>query len=305
MLDVPRDLDPRIGRLVETIFTDCDTTSEKIDAVIKHFRTNYTYLLGLDAPSDRDKLTYFLLEGSTGYCEYFASGSAMLLRLVDVPTRYITGFLVTQKSSSGNAWVARNMDAHAWVEAWDQELKQWAIIEATVGQDPITMSLDEQVESAGSDTGVWLRQLLQALYEYGLFGVVGSLIISHGFYVGIILMAILLGAVLIVKLSRLRKMKMSQNMTKSMEMNNPGVISLHKMLAGMDRKIKSAGLRRDIGETLHAFSQRLLIRDAGDGLWAKISEWYVEYAGLRYRREMSSRHLEQLQQRARNLKNSL
>ena len=103
------------------IFRNCKTTAEKIEAVTQYFHTNYTYSLGLAVPADQDPLTYFLEEASTGYCEYFASGAAVLLRLADVPTRYVTGFLVTERDEDGKSWVARNMDAHAWVEAWDRE----------------------------------------------------------------------------------------------------------------------------------------------------------------------------------------
>jgi len=306
MLDVSKNLDPRIGQLASTIFAGCNTTSEKIEAVIKHFRTNYTYLLGINAPSDRDKLTYFLLEESTGYCEYFASGAAMLLRLADVPTRYITGFLVTQKSPSGDTWVARNMDAHAWVEAWDQEQNRWTIVEATVGQQGLAgMSIDEQATSTSGGTGALLAQLLPALYEYGLFGVLSWLFRYYSLRSGVILMTIFLGITLAVTLSRRRDTKKSRSRAQSMAMKNPRLIGLHKMLVRMDRKVKAAGLPRDISETLHAFSGRLRKRDMGDGLWTKISDWYLEYARLRYRRKISSGHLEQLQQRARGLQDSL
>ena len=305
MLDVPRDLDPRIGGLAGAIFADCNTTSEKIEAVIRHFRTNYTYLLGLDAPSDRDKLTYFLLEASTGYCEYFASGAAILLRLADVPTRYITGFLVTEKSPRGDIWIARNVDAHAWVEAWDQERNRWTIVEATVGQDMVTTSVDEKSASTSGDNSALLTQLLQALYEYGLFGVLGWLFKSYSLRAGLILMAIFLGTAMVVTLSRRCETKKSRSRAQSMAMKNPELIGLHKILARMDRKVKSAGLRRDLSETLHAFSGRLRKRDTGDGLWTKISDWYLEYARLRYRRKISSGHLEQLRQRARGLQDSL
>ncbi|MHC4570185.1 MAG: transglutaminase-like domain-containing protein [Planctomycetota bacterium] len=68
----------------------------------------------MDIPAGRDKLTHFLLAESTGYCEYFASGAAMLLRMADVPTRYVTGFLVTNRDVETGLWIARSMDAHAW-----------------------------------------------------------------------------------------------------------------------------------------------------------------------------------------------
>lgn len=301
MLDVPKNLDPRIVQLAGTIFANCNTTSEKIDAVIKHFRTNYTYLLGLNTPSEGDKLTYFLLNASTGYCEYFASGAAILLRLADVPTRYVTGFLVTQKGPSEGTWIARNMDAHAWVEAWDQEQGQWKIVEATVGQNLESLSLDEQATSAGSSRSALFGQLLQVLYEYGLIGIIGWLFKSYGLRSGIILMAIFLVSAIVVKFSRRRVKNKYQSQPQSIALKNPAIISLHKMLARMDRKLKAAGFRRDITETLHDFSQRIRIRETGDGLWTRISDWYIEYAHLRYRGKISSRHLYQLQQHARDL----
>jgi hypothetical protein len=301
MLDVPRDLDPRIGKLAGKIFDGCNTTSEKIDAVIRHFRANYTYLLGLDAPSDRDKLTYFLLEASSGYCEYFASGAAMLLRLADVPTRYVTGFLVTKKGSAADTWVARNMDAHAWVEAWDREKNQWTIVEATVGQELAATSLDEQTEGTGESSGILLGRLIQALYEYGLFGLLGWLFGSYGLRAGVILMAIFLAAALAVKFSQRSAARKSQSRPKSTAAASPAKAALHKMLARMDRKVKAAGLRRDLGETLHVFSGRLRKREVGDGLWTKVSDWYLEYAYLRYCGNISSVNLEQLGRQARSL----
>jgi len=300
MLNVPRNLDPRIGRLAETIFANCNTTSEKIDAVIRHFRNNYTYMLAMDAPPDRDKLTYFLLEKSTGYCEYFASGAAILLRLADVPTRYVTGFLVTQKDPSLDTWVARNMDAHAWAEAWDREQNQWKIVEATVGQDLTSTSLDEQVASAGGGDNVLSRQLLQAMYEYGLFGALGWLFMSSGLRTGIILMAIFTGIVVVI-IFRRRRAKKSLLYAHLSAIKDPALINLHNILAKMDRRVKAAGLSRELSETLHDFSVRLRRHKAGDGLWIKISDWYLEYTGLRYSRMISSGRLEKLQQLARDL----
>jgi hypothetical protein len=128
---------------------------------------------------------------------------------------------------------------------------------------------------------------------------------SYGLRAGFILMAILLGGALVLKLSRRYETKKSQSRMHLAAMKNPMLIDLHKLLAGMDRKVKAAGLRRNFSETLHAFSQRLRIRETGDGLWIKISDWYLEYAHLRYRRKIGSRHLEQLQQHARELRHSL
>ena len=305
MLNVPRGLDPRIHRLAGTIFAGCNTTSEKIDVVINHFRSNYTYSLGLDIPPDRDKLTYFLLEESTGYCEYYASGAAILLRLAGVPTRYVTGFLVTEKDAQGESWIARNMDAHAWAEAWDQERNQWIIVEATAQEDMATVAAAEQSERTGVGTGVLIGQLLQALYQYGPFGVLGWLFKFYGLLAGLLLLTTILGSALWLALYRHYNRKKFKDRTQSGTVRNPGLVTLHKMLARMDRKVKSAGLRRHLSETLHAFSQRLRAQDSGDGLWARISDWYLEYANLRYRRTISSEHLQQLQQLTQEMQDSL
>jgi hypothetical protein len=180
------------------------------------------------------------------------------------------------------------------------------IVEATVGQDGLaTMPIDEQAASTGDGSGAFWNQLKQALYEYGLFGVLGWLFTSYGLRAGVILMAIFLGAAVSVKLCRHRRRDKSISRTRPIELKDPSLIVLHKMLARMDRKVKAAGIRRNISETLHAFSKRLRTRETGDGLWTKVSDWYLEYAHLRYRIEISYRSLEQLRQRARGLRDSL
>jgi len=304
MLNIPNQLDPRIHQLAGRIFAGCSTTTEKINAVVNYFRTSYTYVLGLDIPPDRDKLTHFLLEESTGYCEYFASGAAILLRLAGVPTRYVTGFLVTEKDEQSELWVARYMDAHAWAEAWDQERKQWTIVEATVQENLAAAPAAQELERMGGGIGN-LGQLLQALYQYGLFGVLSWLFESYGLLTGLVLLMSLLGGVLSLALLRYYNRKKSQDLTKKRAVRNPGLATLHKMLARMDRKVKARGPQRDISETLHTFSQQLRMRDLGDGLWTKISDWYLEYANLRYCRTIRSQRLHKLQQLAQGLQDSL
>jgi hypothetical protein len=302
MLNIPNDLDPRIHELAGRIFAGCTTTTEKINAVISYFRSNYTYVLGLDIPPGRDKLTHFLLEESTGYCEYFASGAAILLRLADVPTRYVTGFFVTTKDENGESWIARNMDAHAWVEAWDEQQKQWTIVEATPGED---LNAAPALEELGQMSGGFgsLGLLLQALYQYGLVGVFSWLFDSFGVLNSLVLLLSLLGGALALALLRYSR-KRSKNKTKLNQPQNLELLALHKMLTGMDRKVKAAGSQRHFNEPLHAFSQQLRRRDSGSGFWTRISDWYFEYANLRYCRKISSERVQKLQKLYQGLRNS-
>jgi transglutaminase-like putative cysteine protease len=292
MLGVPPLLDPRVKKLSDKIFTGSTTTAEKIKAVVDHFQANYTYSLGLSVPPGRDKLEYFLLEQSAGYCEYFASGAAILLRLAGVPTRYVTGFLVTEKDPAGQAWVARNMDAHAWVEAWDEGNKQWTIVEATVQDGLATPSEDtEDIGAGGLGRYFLLGRLVSDLYEYGLFGVLAWSLQYYGLPATSFILATTFGGTFWGLYRRARAKRTRQ----SARPLTPEVIALHKMLAGMDRRVRTAGPRRDLSETLQAFSHRLRARESGDGLWIRVSDWYLEYANLRYSRTIPPDRLHHLQ----------
>ena len=308
MLEVPLSLDPqanaRVADLAKKIFVNADTTREKIEAVVHHFRTHYAYSLQAEIPPGRDPLTYFLFEGSTGYCEYFASGAALLLRTVGVPTRYVTGYLVTERDPQTGFWVARNMDAHAWVEAWDQQRQEWAVVEATVQEDRVAGGVVGQLGRLGSGISVSFSRFLQAVYDYGLLGAASWLLSSYGVWATAAFAALFLTGVGWWIWFR-RRRKTGKGPWRSKRIQNPSLVALHKMLARMDRRLRGAGLRRHVTETLHAFAGRLRARAPGDERWGRLSDWYLEYADLRYRRSISAEHLERLQQRADGLRRSL
>ena len=326
MLNPSSQLDPRIRPLAYKIFRNCKTTAEKIEAVTQYFQTNYTYSLGVPVPPDQDPMTYFLLEASTGYCEYFATGAAILLRLADVPTRYVTGFLVTERDAEGKSWIARNMDAHAWVEAWDQENKTWVIVEATAQED---LGGDLQADSwlnNQSGSRVLLAQLLQAVYDYGLLGVFGWFFEVYSLQTAAAVSLAFVGAA--VALAQWRRRRRSRGSAGSKAASSPELVALHRMLAIMDRKAKSAGARRQPHETLHTFAERIRrssrnvndrARDGGERAIADLppsdlephlsnsqpcglADWYLAYAGLRYCGSVSPERVAELQHLAQKLR---
>ncbi|MEN6577197.1 MAG: transglutaminase-like domain-containing protein [Phycisphaerales bacterium] len=313
MLGKPRQLDPRVRQLAAKVFRGCSTTAQKIDAVTRYFQTNYAYSLGLEAPVGEDRLTYFLLDASSGYCEYFASGAALLLRLVDVPTRYVTGFLVTERGEDDKSWVARNMDAHAWVEAWDRENNTWAIVEATAKEDLEDNALVNPSLDREGGGGLLLARLIQAVYDYGLLGVLGWFFNVYSLQTAVTVSLAFLGAA--VSLALLRRYRRLHGAKSAKAVRSPEVLALHKMLAAMDRKVKSAGARRQPHETLHAFADRL--RGCGDGQaqgagtepcafgprpTVSFPDWYLQYAGLRYCGAITPDRLRDLHLFARNLR---
>ncbi len=307
-LEVPKTIDPRVEQLAERVFAGCNSTAEKIDAVVRHFRTNYTYAYDPQIPPGHDRLMYFLTDGSQGYCEYFASGAAILLRLAGVPTRYVVGFLVTERNARTHAWMARNMDAHAWVEAWDAQEGRWVTVEATPQDTGAATAAEAEDDAAGDATSVSLGQFLHALYEYGLLGALSWLFTFHGGAIAALALITLVIIAVWWGVARHGRRKTGESLV-ARRGADPSVVALHRMLTRMDRRVKVAGAPRGLSETLHAFAQRLRLLDAGDPNaqrdWTGVSNWYVEYAELRYGKTIRPEYVEQLRDRAERLRRSL
>lgn len=61
-------------------------------------------------------LVGFITDTKTGYCQHFAGGMAVMLRLLGIPARVAAGF-VPGRYRQG-VWRVTDRNAHAWVEAW-------------------------------------------------------------------------------------------------------------------------------------------------------------------------------------------
>ena len=225
------------------------------------------------------------------------------VRISNLPTRYVTGFLVTERGQQPGSWIARNMDAHAWVEAWDEQRNEWAIVEATVQENLGDTSLASELADEDGAGRMFVAQFLRALYDYGLFGVLTWLVASYSPMTGVsVSLAFLAAAAALMLLRRYRR---SRRGARPKVVQAPEFLALHKILRAMDRKVKAAGLRRGFDETLHAFSNRVRTGTPADGPWRRIADWYLEYADLRYCGRVYPDRLRQLQQRGQDLRRTL
>ena len=97
--------------------------------------TTYTESPG-KTPSDRDTVEYFLTESKRGYCTYYATAAAMLLRSIGIPTRYVEGLYISPEELAagipGEVTVPDH-DAHAWIEVYDRRYG-FVTFETTPGQ---------------------------------------------------------------------------------------------------------------------------------------------------------------------------
>jgi transglutaminase-like putative cysteine protease len=61
-------------------------------------------------------LAGFIVDTKIGYCQHFAGGMALMLRLLGIPARVAAGFVSGQYRKG--VWQVTDHDAHAWVEVW-------------------------------------------------------------------------------------------------------------------------------------------------------------------------------------------
>lgn len=134
MLAVPANVDPRLKELAASLSAGGLTQAEIVDRVVGHFHSGYRYSLNVGAFRSSDPLAEFVFDKKKGYCEYFASASTLLLRLSGVPARYVTGYAVRSFHRSGDHYVIRDSDAHAWTEAYIPG-RGWVEADATPAGD--------------------------------------------------------------------------------------------------------------------------------------------------------------------------
>ncbi len=119
-LSTPPSLSPRVKELAIKITEGAgNNPMRKAMLVTEWLRKTHTYTTDLKRDLNvADPLEDFLFHQSAGHCEYFASATAMLLRLAGVPTRYVNGFLGGEWNELGKYLVVRDNRAHSWVEAY-------------------------------------------------------------------------------------------------------------------------------------------------------------------------------------------
>ncbi|HWP34347.1 MAG TPA: DUF3488 and transglutaminase-like domain-containing protein, partial [Thermodesulfobacteriota bacterium] len=111
-------LDPRVARLARAVTAGATTPYDQAIALEQHLRTAYAYSLEVRPSGRQPPLEEFLFETRAGYCEYSATAMAILLRVLGIPSRLVSGFLGGEWNEYGGYYIVRQSDAHTWVEAY-------------------------------------------------------------------------------------------------------------------------------------------------------------------------------------------
>jgi protein-glutamine gamma-glutamyltransferase len=149
-LQLPDDLDPRIGALARTIILQANASNryDAAKAIESYLQHEYGYSLEMKA-SGPDPLADFLFNIRTGHCEYFSTAMAVMLRTRGVAARVVNGFLPGEYNETAGAYTVRQSDAHSWVEVYFPETRSWVTFDPTPSAgrvEPVRTGLAAQLQ---------------------------------------------------------------------------------------------------------------------------------------------------------------
>ncbi|MFW5870357.1 MAG: transglutaminase domain-containing protein, partial [Candidatus Sumerlaeota bacterium] len=231
------------------------------------------------------------------HCEYFATGAAIYLRLAGVPCRYVTGFVVREKSPLQDVWTARNKDAHGWVEAWDKEEQEWRLVEATPPE-----GIPDGNDSSLAQPGQWweslqilISRIKEAIHDGTLKHYLNRILASIMLALTSVQAMTLL--VILALLIPIWLYLISRRQTKTASKDKDSMLDqAHDYLKRADKWLARRNLERRRNETLHHFALRLEKSEAASEGAASLAEWYRLYAGVRYNGTISKDDIRTLKQ---------
>ena len=117
-LQLPVTLPTRVIRLVEELVADLDDDYDKAIA-IREFLLDYQYNLAIaPPPTGADGVDHFLFNSLEGYCDYYASSMAVMLRIAGIPSRYVLGYAAGTFDAGRGEYIVRDLNYHSWPEAY-------------------------------------------------------------------------------------------------------------------------------------------------------------------------------------------
>ncbi len=128
-LVVPKQERQILKRIVEALNLKGRPQGQILTAVQHFFAQNFTYSLYREESAQGTALGDFLTRTRAGHCEYFGTGTALLLRAAGIPARYAVGFSVQEFSELEGVYVVRKRHAHAWTRAYVNG--QWQDVDTT------------------------------------------------------------------------------------------------------------------------------------------------------------------------------
>jgi transglutaminase-like putative cysteine protease len=170
-LQLPAGLPERVRALAQQISAGASTPFEKAVRIQNYLRLTYPDNINVrPPPPGRDIVDYFLFEAPGGFCSYYASAMAVMLRAEGVPARVASGYArgpfnyergaYRVAASAAHAWVEVYFPGYDWVEFEPTPIQSAADYALTKAQLPANLPPARAVPSRAQGLPAWLNGLL-------------------------------------------------------------------------------------------------------------------------------------------------
>ncbi|GAB6886557.1 hypothetical protein JCM13304A_00550 [Desulfothermus okinawensis JCM 13304] len=143
-LDVEPFENPRTQELVKALRKRSSSVRELISSLSRVFSRGFFYTLDPPTWPKHNPIDYFLFVTKRGFCEHYAVALTYMLRYAKIPARVVSGYKGGELNPIGNYLIVKQSYAHAWVEAYVDDLVGWIRI------DPIDFipreNMDKSIE---------------------------------------------------------------------------------------------------------------------------------------------------------------
>ena len=152
-LQLPASFSPRVADLATQVMADAPTTYDKVKTLERFLRA-IPYDEGITAPAaDEDPLEYFLFDIQRGYCDYYASAMATMLRSQGIPARTVSGYAEGIFEPETAIYLVTEQDAHTWVEVYFPQYG-WIEFEPTAGESILDRPSGAELQGSGLIPGM-------------------------------------------------------------------------------------------------------------------------------------------------------
>ena len=114
--------DAEVKAVASLLSSNTQSVAAIAEACCKHIYNNYKYIKGI---TDIETTVDDILEQKSGVCQDFAHLMLSILRSLNIPSRYVSGYVCPNKSGMRGEGAT-----HAWVEVWIPQ-QGWAGIDPT------------------------------------------------------------------------------------------------------------------------------------------------------------------------------
>jgi len=144
-----------------------DNPYDKAKAIESYLRANIKYSDTVPLPPyGQDAVDHLLFEGKQGYCDYYASGMAVMLRSLSIPARVVSGYATGMPDPEFDFYLVKDSDAHSWPEVYFPEYG-WVPFEPTASRPiiyrpelPVKQD-DTKLDTPDEEEGTPAEELLE------------------------------------------------------------------------------------------------------------------------------------------------